>query len=237
MSTGFTKVGDLAAGITTAAAGTYAPVCDACRDTAWVTIDGRLARCECWVERLAARQLAECGVPTRYKDARLRGYQPRTAAQKRAYEAAVSFTKAFPAQRGIWLFGGPGTGKTHLAAAILRSTIVGRRAKGRFAGVSELLHAVRHSYSNDNEDRELAILRPAMETDLLVLDDIGSDRATEWAQTTIGALVNDRYNNQRPTIFTSNLVDTEATDPHSVLLNLGVRTRSRLREMCTWIEL
>lgn len=197
----------------------------------------RLTRCHCWAELQVTRHLTTAGVPARYAAARLGDYKPRTDRQKLALDAAKRFIKAFPATRGLWIAGEPGAGKTHLAAAVLRSAIGGRGAGGVFAGTGELLHAVRRTYQGGDQT-EAGVLNRVIAADVLVLDDVGSDKPSEWAQTTIGSIVNARYNSQRPTIFTTTLVDlADSTDPRSVIFNLGVRTRSRLCEMCTWIEL
>jgi DNA replication protein DnaC len=77
-----------------------------------------------------------------------------------------------------------------------------------------------------------------LNADLLVLDDLGAERTSEWVQETLGLVVNTRYNARRPTIFTSNLVDSpDNTDPQGFIFQLGARTRSRLVEMCDWVEI
>ena len=82
------------------------------------------------------------------------------------------------------------------------------------------------------------VLAPVIKADLLVLDDLGAERTSEWVQETLGLVVNTRYNERRPTIFTSNLVDSpDSTDPRSFIYQLGARTRSRLAEMCDWVEM
>lgn len=215
-----------------------AAVCGVCGGSGWRPVEGdRLARCQCWGERRTAQALATAGVPARYSDARLGGYRPASERQKLALDDAKRFLKAFPATRGLWISGEPGTGKTHLAVAVLRSAIAGKAATGVFTGAGELLHAIRHTYQGD-AGTELSVLDRVTKADVLVLDDIGSDKPTDWATSTLGSIVNDRYNAERPTIFTSTLVDLkDQTDPRSIAYVLGVRTRSRLCEMCKWITL
>ena len=82
------------------------------------------------------------------------------------------------------------------------------------------------------------VLAPVLEADLLVLDDLGAEKTSEWVQETLGLVVNTRYNARRATIFTSNLVDSpDNTDPQGFIFQLGARTRSRLVEMCDWVEI
>jgi DNA replication protein DnaC len=84
------------------------------------------------------------------------------------------------------------------------------------------------------------VLRPVLEADVLVLDDLGVEKTSEWVHETLGLVINARYNARLATIITSNLADV--VDPNhkdfinSFMMQLGVRTRSRLLEMCEWVE-
>jgi DNA replication protein DnaC len=97
---------------------------------------------------------------------------------------------------------------------------------------------VRDTYNRSVEETEMEVLKPLLEADLLVLDDLGAERPSDWVQETLGLVVNTRYNSKRPTVFTSNLIDgPDATEPRSFICQLGARTRSRLIEMCEWVEI
>jgi DNA replication protein DnaC len=72
-----------------------------------------------------------------------------------------------------------------------------------------------------------------MNADLLVLDDLGAEKTSEWVEETMNLIVNTRYNERRLTVFTSNYPDIpDDTDPDSLLFRIGHRMRSRLHEMC-----
>ena len=76
-----------------------------------------------------------------------------------------------------------------------------------------------------------------MTADLLVLDDLGAEKTSEWVEETMNLIVNTRYNERRLTIFTSNYEDIpDDTDPNSLLFRIGHRMRSRLHEMCDFID-
>ena len=76
-----------------------------------------------------------------------------------------------------------------------------------------------------------------MHAELLVLDDLGAERLTDWVEETMNLIVNTRYNTRRPTIFTSNYEDVpDADDLDSLLVRVGFRMHSRLREMCDFLE-
>ena len=77
-----------------------------------------------------------------------------------------------------------------------------------------------------------------MDADLLVLDDLGAEKTSEWVEETMNLIVNTRYNERRLTIFTSNYEDIpDDTDPDSLLFRIGFRMRSRLHEMCEFLEI
>jgi hypothetical protein len=84
----------------------------------------------------------------------------------------------------------------------------------------------------------MGVLQPVLGADLLVLDDLGTEKKSEWVQETLGLVINSRYNTRRPTILTSNLQDPmDSADPNSFMFQIGARTRSRLLEMCDWVEI
>jgi DNA replication protein DnaC len=129
-------------------------------------------------------------------------------------------------------------GKTHLAVGILKACVRSKGARAYFFETRELLRLVRDTYNRSVEETEMEVLKPLLEADLLVLDDLGAERTSEWVQETLGLVVNTRYNARRPTIFTSNLIDVpDASEPRSFIFQLGARTRSRLIEMCDWVEI
>jgi len=81
------------------------------------------------------------------------------------------------------------------------------------------------------------VIRPVMEAELLVLDDLGAERLTDWVEETMSLIVNTRYNERRPTIFTSNYEDIpDEGEMNSLLVRVGFRLHSRLREMCEFLE-
>jgi len=89
-----------------------------------------------------------------------------------------------------------------------------------------------------NRTQEMDVLRPVIECDLLVLDDLGAEKTSEWVEETLNLIVNSRYSERRTTVFTSNYDDNpDNTDPDSLLFRIGFRMRSRLHEMCEFLYL
>lgn len=217
--------------------------CPICNDTRWksVTVDGRegVVRCDCWRAALVDRLMAEARIPSRYLRCELETFDHDMDSQREAYRRAAAFVEAFPVvDRGLLFYGRNGVGKTHLAVGMLKAVIRAKGARGYFFETRELLRLVRDTYNRSVAETEMDVLAPVLHADLLVLDDLGAERSSEWVQETLGLVVNTRYNERRPTIFTSNLVDSaDNTDPRTFIFQLGARTRSRLMEMCDWVEI
>ena len=219
--------------------------CEICHGSRWksVVVDGveRMTRCDCWHAVVAEKNLADARIPKKFEKAELETYKPDTDSQRDALRLARKFVELFPAERKGLVFHGPtGVGKTHLAAGLLKAVIRDKAARGYFFQTTELLRLVRETYSRSVDETEMEILRPVLDADVLVLDDLGVEKASEWVHETLGMVINARYNARRATIITSNLVDViDQNDKdfiNSFMLQLGVRTRSRLLEMCDWVE-
>lgn len=158
--------------------------------------------------------LRRAGVPERFLDCSLDDYQPVEGTEKalRAARAAVE-----GATRGMLLIGRPGSGKTHLAVGVLRGIALRRRAvdptfthfRSRFVVVPEFLDDLRERISDPSVPDPLPELKTCP---LLVLDDLGREKPTEWVTDRLYVLVNHRYNRKLPTIVTSNYPLSELAD-------------------------
>jgi DNA replication protein DnaC len=214
------------------------PACPICNDTTWKTIevDGveRVTRCDCIRASAAARLLAEARIPRRYQHCDLENYVAYNEQLTKAQQHARRLAESFPVvDKGLFFQGPPGVGKTHLAVAVLRQVIQTRGARGIFYDTRDLLRVIRSTYDPVNRTQEMDVLRPVMEADLLVLDDLGAEKTSEWVDETLNLIVNSRYSEKRTTVFTSNYDDNpDNTDPDSLLFRIGFRMRSRLHEMC-----
>ena len=218
--------------------------------------DGRqFAReCVCRVERRAARMLGRAHIPRRYEHCTLENYDTDLPyshrSQGRALLTARKFIEGYPLEndgRGLLLTGSIGVGKTHLAVGILQALVAERGATGLFYDYRDLLKQVQNSYNAQVRETELEVLRPVFEAEVLVLDELGASKPTDWVWDTVAHILNTRYNDRRTTIITTNYANagplgTEAggrtlVREETLGDRIGERMRSRLQEMCVVVEM
>lgn len=217
--------------------------CELCDDTRWkpIDVDGqrRVVRCDCWRDSVGHQRLAAANIPARYQHCTIANFTAYNEKLEQAARAAARIAEDFPAvSKGLFLEGQPGVGKTHLAVAVLKQIVQTTGARGLFYDTRDLLRVIRSTYDASIRTTELEILRPVMTCDLLVLDDLGAEKTSEWVEETMNLIVNTRYNERRLTVFTSNYPDIpDETEPNSLLFRIGHRMRSRLHEMCEFKEL
>ncbi len=229
---------------------TSTKVCLLCDDTGWRTVgegkEQRVVRCDCKLRVRAERLLANARIPARYEHCDLSTYEPRNASQEVALLAAEKFLENYPMEKkGLLFVGAIGVGKSHLAVSIIKRLIGEKGVPCLFYEYRELLREIQNSYNPSSETTEMELLRPVMDVEVLLLDELGAVKPTNWVWDTVGLILNTRYNQSRTTILTSNYPDLRAEEgvrPSGAKYEdtLGDRITdrmlSRLHEMCRTIE-
>jgi DNA replication protein DnaC len=209
--------------------------------------------CECRIGRRADRRIERARVPRRYEHCSLESFETNFRNADRSLEAAHltarKFVEGFPIEtdgRGLLLTGSIGVGKTHLAVGILTALVRQKDARGVFYDYRELLKEIQNSYNPQVSATELEVLRPVFEAEVLVLDELGAVRPTDWVWDTVAHILNTRYNDKRTTIITTNYPnlppsnvagETRAKMREETLGDrIGERMRSRLMEMCVALD-
>ena len=130
--------------------------------------------------------------------------------------AACRFVEEYPLDNaGLLLIGSIGVGKTHLAVGIIKELVLGKGTGCLFYDYRELLKQIQNSYNDSVKATELDVLRPVFETEVLVLDELGAIKPTEWVWDTVSLILNTRYNDNRTTIITTNFPDEAGQDPYA----------------------
>ena len=217
-------------------------VCSKCSGTGWVLVveDGTelVKRCECAEAERRRRLLAEARIPARYRHCTLAGFEIWDEANgtlERSRTLVQEFVDLYPeVERGLLLMGPVGSGKPHLAVAALTSLILDKGVRGRFADFTSLVLEIQMTFGGSGSSRD--ILAPLISTELLVLDELGAGKATQWVMDLLYYLVNTRYLEKRFTIFTTNFTDIPKESEESLGDRVSARIRSRLFEMCRRVE-
>jgi DNA replication protein DnaC len=216
-------------------------VCPRCLGSEWERHQetGSVRRCRCSEVRRIERLLEEAKIPKRYEACDLESYDANEPSQKSAKRDALKFLEKYPlVDVGLLLVGPCGVGKTHLAVSLLKRVISEKGDRGLFYDFRDLLREIQSSWNPVSQTSELDILRPVLEADLLVLDELGANKPTDWVRDTMSHIINCRYNDRKLTIFTSNYLDNPVRQGEESLTDrIGTRLRSRLYEMCKVIEI
>lgn len=189
-------------------------------------------------ENLRAREEAEqrkiiektgaARIPKRFQNKTFSDYIAETPQQKNALEAcqsyAYNFSDNLEAGRCLILSGNVGTGKTHLAAAIADYIVRETEHTAIFRSLHSILQAIKNTYSSASEYTEAEVFRLLTSPDLLIIDEVGATKPSEFELSTLFAIINTRYENKLPTVIVTNLEAAELKNA------IGDRCADRLRE-------
>ena len=137
--------------------------------------------------------------------------------------AAQSIVKG--EKKSLFITGGVGTGKTHLAAALAQYCME-HGVVVKFGNITDILNSMKRAFTKDDD-----VMSEIESVPLLVLDDLGKERNSEWVQETLYSIINYRYEHMLSTVITTNLSIPELQG------RLGEATVSRLMEMCEYVSM
>ena len=202
--------------------------------------DGKVKKCFCRDINVKIDRInylyARSGIDKKFRWKFINHYEVSNASTEEAKKIAYDIINKFPdMNKGLFLWGNPGTGKTLLSSIILTELIIKSTVEGKFLKISRnFFNRLRSTFNESSSDYGGAnrIEREYAEVDILVIDDFGVQRDSEWELETLYNLIDARYEALKFTIFTSN------NDPYKSLKDKSEgRILSRLKEMCRIIEI
>jgi DNA replication protein DnaC len=214
--------------------------CQHCYGSGMEIIPGKGAkRCRCRERDSQSKLIEAARIPRRYSHCTLHNFLKTSKSQWRAVQEASKIHDGYLAgkvEQGLIFMGPVGVGKTHLSVSILRG-LVEQGVPCLFYEFGALLKEIQDSYNPISKNSELRVLSPVYQAEVLVLDELGASKPTDWVRDTMHQIIGTRYNDRRLTIFTTNYLDARRNPTDETLEDrVGVRLRSRLFEMCKTVH-
>ncbi len=174
------------------------------------------------------RRYAECDFPS------YAAYGAHELSLANARSLAMRYADEYPlSDRGLLFMGSSGVGKTHLAVATMRRLALEKGVPCLFCDVQDLLRRLQATFDRQSGMSQLELLQPVLQTEVVLLDDLGNRQLSAWVEETLAHIVTTRYNDKQATLVTTNYLD-DPRGPGTPTLEdrIGGRVRSRLHEMC-----
>jgi DNA replication protein DnaC len=206
-----------------------------------------LRGCTCGCDPRRLSLLSGLRLPIKFLQATLDGYRPKNTDQAKAVARSRRFADEFVPQaagvRALLFCGPPGTGKTHLLAAMLRELALRKAVRGRYEEFFLLLSDIRDGFSKGMSSREW--LEPLRSVEVLAIDEIGKGgKNREFEQGVLDEIISVRYNAGRPTLLATNYpragstwkFGAEGEVAETLEQRVGSRIYSRLHDLCDVVD-
>lgn len=150
-----------------------------------------------------------------------------------AFQVCRSYAKGFRDAKllgqGLILMGGPGAGKTHMVAAIANE-LISQLTPVIFRPVPFMLKRIQATFKKNAIETEDMLMSQLTGCDLLILDDVGAEKWSEWVEATLFTIIDERYRQLLPVIITTNC------DLNELEAGIGSRNFDRLIEVCRFVD-
>lgn len=207
-------------------------VCPKCEGAGYVLTDSGAIPCDCQKEAQFDTACRLARIPRKFLTKSLENFTPKSTKQREVLHSTRAFLQTFgkdDRSKGLLLIGREGTGKTHVAISVLKE-VLRRGFTGLYWNVPELFLELRRIIADPGTTSEADVFDEARRVDLLVLDDLGAERQSEYVTDRLYVLINGRYENDTATIITTNRTRDE------LKAQLGPRIVSRIGEMTVDVE-
>lgn len=207
----------------------FKSICPVCQKETKEKEQARERELKEWEDRKRLEsKLGASMIPPRFAEKTFESYKAASPQQEKALNTCMDYAANFEAHakagRCLLMFGKPGTGKTHLAASIANDVNGFTRKTAVYRTVGGILQSLKATYSNGSTHTEKQIMDGLTTPDLLIIDEIGATKPTDFELATLFAIVNSRYEQVLPTAVVSNLMPAELAGA------MGERCVDRLRE-------
>lgn len=211
--------------------------CKKCNGLKWIIEKktGKVLPCEC--QKITKKEFIF--LPPRFSKCTFENFQTYKQAQLfQAKKTAEEFAKKFPiVDFGLIFIGPNGVGKTHLACAILNKIHKEKNIKGLFLDYSNLNFQLKDKFFGNEEESTGSLIENFIEAPLLLIDDLGSVKPSNWFLDIVYEIINQRYLKNKVMILTSAYQISEDSSKENLYSRIGDSLVSRILEVCKIVEI